>query len=123
MIVARNADTGRALAALYGFDWQEAPDRGAPLLINVTPIGMTGADADALAFPAGMIAGSTIAFDVVQYPPETPFLRAARAAGKRCITGTEVATLQALDQFTLYTGVEPTAVQVADAAAFARANS
>jgi shikimate dehydrogenase len=86
----------------------------------VTPLGMTGADADALAFPAEMIADCTIAFDVVQYPPETPFLRAAREAGKRCITGAEVATLQALQQFILYTGVTPTDAQVAEAAAFAR---
>ena len=78
------------------------------------------ADADALAFPTEMIADCTIAFDVVQYPPETPFLRTAREAGKRCITGTEVATLQALQQFILYTGVTPTDAQVAEAAAFAR---
>ena len=122
-IVARNEGGGRALAEAYGFEWRAALGDGAALLINVTPLGMTGTDADALAFPADMIAESTVAFDVVQYPPETPFLRAAAEAGKRRITGTEVATLQALDQFTLYTGVTPTAEQVADAAAFARANS
>lgn len=120
-VVARNEAAGRALAELYGFAWSASVDRAADLLINVTPIGMTGADADALAFPTDMIAASTIAFDVVQYPPETPFLAAAAAAGKRTITGTDVATLQALDQFTLYTGVTPTAAQVADAAAYARA--
>jgi shikimate dehydrogenase len=120
-IVARNERVGRALAGLYGFAWSAALGGGAPLLINVTPLGMTGADEAALAFPAELIADSEIAFDVVQYPPETPFLRAA--AAKRRITGTEVATLQALDQFTLYTGVTPTAAQIAEAAAFARANS
>lgn len=122
-VVARNEDAGRALAELYGFEWRASVEHGAPLLINVTPLGMTGADADALAFPAKLIADCAIAFDVVQYPAETPFIRAAATAGKRTITGTEVATLQALDQFTLYTGVTPTAEQVTDAAAFARANS
>jgi shikimate dehydrogenase len=34
-----------------------------------------------------------------------------------------VAIIQALEQFILYTGVTPSAAQVADAAAFARANS
>jgi shikimate dehydrogenase len=97
-------------------------DAGAGLLLNVTPIGMTGSDADALAFPAAMIAASDVVVDVVQYPPETPLLRAARVAGKRVITGAEVATLQALDQFVLYTGVTPDTEQVAEAAAFARAN-
>jgi shikimate dehydrogenase len=123
-IVARNADVGQALAALYGFGWRADVDQdaGAGLLLNVTPIGMTGSDADALAFPDAMIAASTVVVDVVQYPPETPLLRAARAAGKRVITGAEVAMLQALDQFVLYTGVTPDAEQVAEAAAFARAN-
>ena len=123
-VVARNADVGQALAALYGFGWRADVDQdaGAGLLLNVTPIGMTGGDADALAFPEAMIAASTVVVDVVQYPPETPLLRAARAAGKRVITGAEVATLQALDQFVLYTGVTPDAEQVAEAAAFARAN-
>ncbi|MEG3164969.1 shikimate 5-dehydrogenase [Sphingomonas sp. PB2P19] len=122
-IVSRNEPAARNLAEQYGFGWSVAVDPGAALLINATPIGMTGPDEGTLAFPVETIAAASTAFDVVQYPPETPFLRAAAASGKRTITGTEVATLQALDQFTLYTGVTPTADQVADAAAFARANS
>ncbi|MET3824658.1 MULTISPECIES: shikimate 5-dehydrogenase [Sphingomonas] len=123
-IVARNAAAGAPLAELYGFDWHaDLPDVPAGLLINVTPIGMTGGDADALAFPEAMIAASTIVVDVVQYPPETPLLRAAKATGKRVITGAEIATLQALDQFVLYTGVTPDDGQIADAAAFARAQT
>lgn len=121
-IVARNAEQGQALATRYGFRWQaDLGAAGAPLLINVTPIGMAGGDADSLAFPETMIVASRVVIDVVQYPPETRLLRAAQAAGKRIITGTEIATLQALDQFVLYTGVTPSDAQVADAAAFARA--
>jgi shikimate dehydrogenase len=119
-IVARNAGAGQALAALYGFGWAAAVTEGAPLLINVTPIGMTGGNEDELPFSADAIAACDIAFDVVQYPPETRFLQAARATGKRVITGTEVATLQALEQFILYTGVRPTAAEVAQAEEFAR---
>lgn len=119
-IVARNEEAGRGLAALYGFAWRGEAEGATPILVNVTPLGMTGADAERLAFPAAMIERAEIAFDVVQYPPETPFLRAARAAGARVITGTEVATLQALEQFVLYTGVRPTEAQVDEAAAFAR---
>lgn len=121
-IVARNADAGGALAALYGFAWAaDLGDLSAPLLINVTPIGMTGDAAEMLAFPMAAIDAAQVAFDVVALPPETPFLRAARAAGRICITGTAVATLQALDQFVLYTGVRPTDAQIAEAEAFARA--
>jgi shikimate dehydrogenase len=120
-IVARNEVTGRALAHMYGFDWRATlDDATAPLLVNVTPLGMAGPDADALAFPAACIARCDLAFEVVALPVETPFLRAARAAGKPVITGAEVAVIQALEQFKRYTGVVPTAEQVADAARLAR---
>jgi len=120
-IVSRNRTSGEDLAEPYGFRWSAELTESAPLLINVTPLGMTGADADVLAFPLALIATSRIAFEVVQYPPETPFLHAAADAGLRRITGTQVATLQALDQFSLYTGMHPSPDQVAEAAAFARA--
>ncbi len=121
IIVARNEAAGRALAGLYGYDWAADVDGlSAALLVNVTPIGMTGADADALAFPADAIAACATVLDVVAQPPETPLLAAARAAGKTVITGEQVATLQALAQFILYTGVHPAEAQVADAAAYAR---
>ncbi|WP_230483797.1 shikimate 5-dehydrogenase [Sphingomonas sp. Leaf21] len=119
-IVARNEDAGRGLAELYGFAWAPELTEGADLLVNVTPIGMTGGDEDQSAFPDAMIAGAGIAFDVVQYPPETRFLRTAQAMGKRIITGTQVATIQALEQFVLYTGVRPTDAQVVEAADYAR---
>lgn len=117
-IVARNEALGRALAELYGFGWASELGEGAPLLINVTPIGMTGGN-EQLAFPEAMIARAEIAFDVVQYPPETRFLTVARDMGKRVITGTQVATIQALEQFVLYTGVRPTPEQVREAADYA----
>ena len=119
-IAARNENAGRTLADLYGFGWEAQLGRGAQILINVTPIGMTGGDTDELPFPEAMIEQADIAFDVVQYPAETAFLRAARKAGKRLITGAEVAVLQALEQFVLYTGVQPAEDQVAEAAGFAR---
>ena len=122
-IVARNEAAGRTLAGLYGYGWIPEAEGSPPLLVNVTPLGMTGSDADRLAFPEAMTAACEIAFDVVQYPPETPFLRIAAEAGKRCITGVDVATLQALQQFVLYTGVRPSDAQVDEAAQWARANS
>lgn len=118
-IVARNEAVGRPLAALYGFDWASEPVEGVAMLINVTPIGMTGGNEADLAFPEAMIADAEIAFDVVQYPPETRFLTTAKGLGKRIITGTEVATIQALEQFVLYTGVRPSVEQVREAADYA----
>jgi shikimate dehydrogenase len=120
-IVARNEPAGSALAQRYGFAWAaEIEGRTAPLLVNVTPLGMEGPQADALAFPPSTIAACAIAFDVVALPSETPFLTAARAAGKPCITGHAVVVLQGLEQFIRYTGITPTPEQIADAAAHAR---
>jgi shikimate dehydrogenase len=121
-IVARNEAAGCAIADRYGFAWAAVPAGEAALLVNATPRGMTGADAGVLAFSEAMIAACAVAFDVVQYPVVTPFLRAAAEAGKRCVTGAEVATLQALQQFVLYTGVTPSSAQVTDAADWARAH-
>lgn len=107
-IIARNEAAGRAIAEQYSYDWQaEVPAEGAALLINVTPLGMTGKDADALAFPASHIASCEVAFDVVAQPVETPFIREARCQGKSIISGGEVIVLQALEQFVLYTGIRP----------------
>lgn len=120
-ILARNAQSGPALAARYGFRWQAAAEGlSAPFLINASPLGMAGADEAVLAFTPAQIAAAAVVFDVVAVPLETPLLAAARAAGKRLITGGEVAVLQALAQFELYTGATPTPAQVEQAAAFAR---
>ncbi|WP_242124410.1 shikimate 5-dehydrogenase [Sphingobium sp. Sx8-8] len=119
-IVARNEAAGRALAEQYGYAWRaELPRESAPLLVNVTPLGMEGADADALAFPLEYIAGCAVAFDVVAQPVETPFVRAARDAGKPVISGGEVIVLQAVEQFLLYTGIRPPAEAVREATLFA----
>lgn len=124
-IVARNEERGRALADLYGFDWSpEIGEATADVLVNVTPIGMAGgAEEHGLAFSEATIAIASVVFDVVALPAETPLIAAARAAGKTLITGAEVATLQALEQFVLYTGIRPSAEQVRDAEEFMRAGN
>jgi shikimate dehydrogenase len=119
-VVARNEAAGRRLAESCGYRWQ-AGVTGAPLLVNITPIGMEGGpESQDLAFPEELIAAADYVFDVVHLPPETPLIRRARALGKVVITGAEVAVLQALEQFRLYTGVTPSPAQVEEAAAFAR---
>ena len=127
-IIARNEAAGRALAGLYGFEWRAglpAADSGAgtaELLINVTPIGMAGGpESESLAFPPEAVAAAKVVFDVVALPAETPLIKAARAAGKKVITGAEVATIQALEQFVLYTGIRPSDEQVRAAEEFMRA--
>ncbi len=80
-----------------------------------------GPDAEALSFPQEAIDAAKVVFDVVALPAETPLIKAARAAGKTVITGAEVATIQALEQFVLYTGIRPTDEQIRAAEEFMRA--
>lgn len=119
-IVARNEPAGRALAAQCGVGWCETlDDQPAQLLVNVTPLGMRGADAEQLAFDERAVAAAQWVFDVVAVPVETPLIRLARALGKPVITGAEVIVLQAVEQFVLYTGVRPDAELIERAARFA----
>lgn len=118
-IIARNEQAGKELADRYGYTWAAEPGSlTAPVIVNVTPIGMEGApEATELAYPQATIDASQIVFDVVAMPMETPLIRAGRAAGKEVITGGEVIALQAAEQFRLYTGVEVSPEDVAEAEA------
>lgn len=121
-IAARNQAKGAALADRLSLAHVADPaGLEAAMLVNVTPLGMTGADADALAFTPDQIAAASVVVDVVAKPVETPLLRAARDAGRTVVTGAAIAKLQALEQFVLYTGVTPGDEQVAAAEAFALA--
>lgn len=120
-IVARNEERGRALAALYGFAWlAEVGDATAGMLINVTPLGMAGADESVQSFSDSLVSSAQLVFDVVALPAETPLIKAARAAGKLVITGAEVIAIQAEEQFVLYTGVRPSPELVREASEFSR---
>ena len=120
-VLARNAAAGPALADKYGYRWAARdPEPADDILVNVTPLGMTGPDSGALAFSPAHVEAARAVFDVVASPAQTPLIRAARAAGKTVITGAEVIALQAARQFELYTGVPVTPDQVARASAFSR---
>lgn len=121
-VLARNAAAGTALAEAYGYRWiADDPAPGAEIIVNVTPRGMDGPDAETLAFSPAHIEAARTVFDVVAFPAETPLIRAARAAGRDVITGAEVIALQAAGQFARYTGVTPTPDQVQRASAHSRA--
>jgi shikimate dehydrogenase len=123
LVVARNEDSGRALAERLGYDYAaDVGPRTASVIVNVTPIGMAGApEASERAFDEATIAHADTVFDVVALPSETPLIKAARGLGVDVITGAEVIALQAAEQFERYTGVRPTAEQVARASEVSRA--
>ena len=120
-ILARNEKAGRALADGCGYAWtDELGDRRPAMLVNVTPIGMEGGvEADDLPFEAAAIEAAAVIVDAVALPSETGLIRMARGLGKRVVTGVEIQTVQALEQFILYTGVTPSEAQVGEAAVFA----
>jgi shikimate dehydrogenase len=121
-ITYRNKDAGSALATKYGynFDEQALNKSGFHVLVNVTPIGMTGDNQSELAFSSELIAAANSVFDVVASPAETPLIAAARSQGKHLLTGAQVHALQAALQFEKYTGVKLSEEQIAQAAKFSR---
>lgn len=120
-VLARNTDAGSALAKTYNYrHTTEEPAPSASIIVNVTPLGMAGADEDVRSFPTAAIKAAATVFDVVALPAETPLIRAARAAKRPVITGAEVIALQAARQFERYTGVAITADQVRRASEFSR---
>jgi shikimate dehydrogenase len=124
-VIARNREAGAELAGKYGFAYLNDEDlagSGATfdVIVNVTPVGMTGENGQDLSFEARLITAAKIVFDVVAFPAETPLIKAATAAGKSVITGAEVIALQAALQFATYTGVQLTVDQVRRASEFSR---
>ncbi|SUT88463.1 shikimate 5-dehydrogenase [[Actinobacillus] rossii] len=122
-VYARNAETGKKLAALYGFEFiSSLENQQADILVNVTPIGMKGGkDEFELAFPEVLINTAETAFDVVAMPVETPFIKLASSLNKQVIFGAEVIVLQAVEQFVLYTHQRPSDELVIEAGNVARA--
>ena len=123
VVVARNPTAGPELADQLGYHWRpHAGGAAASILVNVTPVGMAGGPEEFDSpFSDEAVSQADTVFDVVAMPAETPLIVAARGAGKQVITGAEVIALQAAEQFERYTGVRPTAEQVAEASAYSRA--
>lgn len=120
-VVARNKETGPALAEAYRWEAAEGVPEGRQVLVNVTPLGMAGGSGEGrMSFSDAEVDAATWVFDVVASPSETPLVTAARERGKNVITGAEVIALQAAEQFVLYTGVRPSGEQVAEASAYSR---
>lgn len=119
-ILARNETSAAALASKYGFtriSMQETAD----VIINATPIGMSGgADEDLAPVSDSVVENAELIFDVVAVPAITPLIAKANSYGKEVVIGTEVMTLQAVEQFVLYTGIRPSDELISQAAQYSR---
>ena len=113
-IGVRNVEKARPLAEEFGLTpllWKDRHEPSALLVINTTPLGMRGKAEDDTPYDFSVAApcapaGNTapLAYDIVYNPLETRFLREARAAGRRCISGLEMFFGQGDAQFRLWTG-------------------
>lgn len=92
------ADDAEALAAAVA---------RAALVVNATPVGMTGTPgADWLVRPE-LLAPGQVAADLVYAPRPTPWLRGAAARGARTVDGLGMLVHQAAAQLALWTGAAP----------------
>lgn len=108
VVIVRREEVGQEIQQKYGFNYQLNDVVEADLLINATPIGMQGGvEASELSFTTDSVTKATYVFDVVALPSITPLIAKAQALGKETILGSDVAVIQSLEQFVLYTGVRP----------------
>lgn len=121
-VLARDAARARALgpAAAFGAGEARAAVADATLLVQATPCGMTGGppgEAVVAAVGLASCAPGALAVDLVYAPRETPWMRAARAAGLRVLDGVGVGMLvhQGAEAFERWFG-QPAPVDVMRAA-------
>lgn len=93
--------------------WKDRHEPSPLLVINTTPLGMRGKAEEETPYdfslsaplaPTSAAQATPLAYDIVYNPLETRFLREARAAGRRCISGLEMFFGQGDAQFRLWTG-------------------
>jgi shikimate dehydrogenase len=72
------------------------------VVVNATPLGMSGGDALPVD-PGSLHAGQSVV-DLVYHPADTPLLTAARAQGASAVNGLGMLLHQAARSFTLWTG-------------------
>lgn len=85
--------------------WVERGHWCGDLLVNATPLGMSGSLEGISPWPVNMSAIRT-AYDLVYNPLQTIFLRQAQQAGVQAISGLEMFISQARGQFRLWTKKE-----------------
>lgn len=91
----------------------EAALDGAVGLVNGTPIGMLPNRDTPV--PDALLHGDLWVADAVYSPLWTPLLKAATARGAKVMTGRDLAVYQAADAFELFTGLAPSADEMAKA--------
>jgi len=109
VVAVAGNDAAQAAALADEFDlvqvpWEERAGFGADLLINATPLGMTGRFEALSPYPREALGSCSAVFDLVYTPYPTRFVADALAAGCLIVPGMEMFLYQAIEQFRLWTG-------------------
>jgi 3-dehydroquinate dehydratase/shikimate dehydrogenase len=105
-IYNRTVEKAEKLAAEFNCNFaglDDLPNVDAKLLINATSIGMHP-DIDATPLPKEYIKKDMVVFDTIYNPPQTLFLKQAKAKKAKTISGLSMFINQAAAQFKLFTG-------------------
>jgi shikimate dehydrogenase len=95
-------DNGYGLDRLSGYPERQGPLLIITILINASPLGMTGFPR--LPVDLAAFGEHTIVFDLVYDPVETPLLKAARDLGLRTVSGLDMLVEQASQAFEIFFG-------------------
>ena len=123
VVVARNKERGEYLAAKYGAAHVTEFVGTADVVVNATSIGMAGGEGQGQhSIPETVVEKAHVVVDLVAVPARTPLIQLALAHGKTVVVGTDIMTLQAVEQFVLYTGMRPAQELIDHASEFSRAD-
>lgn len=76
------------------------------VLINTTSVGMHPNENESPIPSEGIVTGQVV-FDIIYKPQETKFLQQAKKAGATIVYGYKMLLYQAVEQFKLFTGLQP----------------
>lgn len=108
-VTARTRERAEETARPFGariVDWEERDAVEAVLVVNATPLGMSGRFENETPYPAERFEPGMTAYDLVYVPARTRFLREAEAHGAATIPGLPMFVAQAQAQCRLWTGRE-----------------
>jgi len=106
-VTSRTDAKAEALAREFGIEpvpWATRATYQPELLVNTTPLGMSGRFEDLSPYPGEALTSAIVVYDLVYNPYHTVLVKAALAAGGLVIPGLEMFLYQAVEQFRLWTG-------------------
>jgi 3-dehydroquinate dehydratase/shikimate dehydrogenase len=126
-VFARDEAKAKALAEKFDTAWstisklkdQRSKLVSTDILVNTTPLGMTGPFENETLLTAEGLSGLKFVYDLVTRPEDTRLIAEAKKAGVRAVGGVEMLAAQAAKQFEIWTGVKVSAAAM-EASALAK---